>query len=319
MSDHCDEMTDIEDFFKTGFRREDAEEVEDAVPIPVSSCPLIVRSEPKFIVPVDQIEPLVVEFLEVYRSRRLFKAHELAQPKKFATHLNAMRLAVEGHSKLEPFIEAALRQAHAASSESLWGTFNQNVVRGIIQINPRFSRLEDISRKKIDLFFFDELNQLWVALAVKSSPWWGNTSSWTGQDAAFGELKNSPPALAGKGVRQRILAVMFHPRGDKGIQKSNKYPSVDYIVEGQIAWEVFSGNADLLSCLMRLARVGAKEHHEAIEASLQDASRGLFDQFGQLFCKADGEIDWEKLQDFTSASVIEANQQEDYNLLMGLE
>ena len=86
--------------------------------------------------------------------------------------------------------------------------------------------------------------------------------------------------------------------------RDNKPDKGDYFKYcGQRFWEFISGDSDLFTEIIEPLGHKAKEKNDEFIKSYSQMINKFTKEFANIFCKDDGEIDWDKLVRFNSATV----------------
>lgn len=130
---------------------------------------------------------------------------------------------------------------------------------------------------------------------IKSGPNWGNSSQLKKMEADF---KSAKKTLRTGNSKLNIVAVNGCCYGqDKNPDKGEYFKYC-----GQTFWEFISGNPNLFVDIIEPLGHEAKERNDGFMKSYSKMTNRFTQQFAEDFCKKDGEIDWEKLVRFNSAS-----------------
>ncbi len=87
------------------------------------------------------------------------------------------------------------------------------------------------------------------------------------------------------------------------MEMDNKPDKGDYFKYcGQSFWEFISGDSELFTGIIRPLGYKAKEKNDEFIKSYSQMLNKFTREFAVTYCKDDGEIDWEKLVRFNSAS-----------------
>lgn len=133
-------------------------------------------------------------------------------------------------------------------------------------------------------------------VTIKSGPNWGNSSQIKKMKLDFNTAKK---ALRTSNSQLNIVAVNGCCYG-----RDNRPDKGEYFKYcGQRFWEFISGDADLYTEIIEPLGHKAKEKNDDFIKSYSQMVNKFTKEFANLFCKDNGEIDWNKLVRFNSASV----------------
>ncbi|MCX8472523.1 MAG: PmeII family type II restriction endonuclease [Sediminibacterium sp.] len=146
----------------------------------------------------------------------------------------------------------------------------------------------------IDLEF--DCNGARNIITIKSGPNWGNSSQITKMASDF---KTAKKILRTSNSQLNIVAVNGCCYG-----RDNNPDKGDYFKYcGQRFWEFISGKSDLYTEIIEPLSHKAKERNDEFVNSYSQMINKFTREFSIDFCKVNGEIDWEKLVRFNSATI----------------
>ncbi|HQU32128.1 MAG: cytosolic protein [Planctomycetia bacterium] len=146
----------------------------------------------------------------------------------------------------------------------------------------------------IDLEF--DSNGIRNIVTIKSGPNWGNSSQIAKMVADF---KTAKKALRTSNSQLNIVAVNGCCYG-----RDSKPDKGDYFKYcGQRFWEFISGDSELFTEIIEPLGYKAKEKNDDFVKSYSQMINKFTKEFANLFCKDNGDIDWNKLVRFNSATV----------------
>ena len=146
----------------------------------------------------------------------------------------------------------------------------------------------------IDLEF--DNNGIRNIVTIKSGPNWGNSSQIAKMVTDF---KTAKKALRTSNSNLNITAVNGCCYG-----RDNKPDKGDYFKYcGQSFWEFISGNKNLFIEIIEPLGHKAKEKNDDFVKSYSQMINKFTKEFTNEYCKKSGEIDWEKLVRFNSATI----------------
>lgn len=132
-------------------------------------------------------------------------------------------------------------------------------------------------------------------VTIKSGPNWGNSSQIAKMVADF---KTAKKALRTSNSQLNIVAVNGCCYG-----RDNQPDKGDYFKYcGQRFWEFISGDTNLFTEIIEPLGHKAKEKNDEFVKSYPQMINKFTKQFANEFCNDDGDIEWEKLVQFNSAT-----------------
>jgi Type II restriction endonuclease EcoO109I len=133
-------------------------------------------------------------------------------------------------------------------------------------------------------------------VTIKSGPNWGNSSQIGKMIADF---KTAKKTLRTSNSKLNIIAINGCCYG-----RDNKSDKGDYFKYcGQKFWESMSGDSELFTKIVEPLGHQAKERNDDFMKSYSQMINKFTKEFADTFCKNNGEIDWDKLVRFNSATV----------------
>lgn len=182
--------------------------------------------------------------------------------------------------------------AHISSSEE--GIFGDWLEGLAIYINKKVYSGKKSGIIGIDLEF-DKDDKRYI-VNIKSGPNWGNSSQISKMVADF---KTTKKTLRTSNSQLNIIAVNGCCYG-----RDNHPDKGDYFKYcGQSFWEFISGNTNLYTEIIEPLGHKAKEKNDNFLKSYTKMINKFTKEFANEFCKDNGEIDWEKLVQFNSATI----------------
>ena len=184
-----------------------------------------------------------------------------------------------------------LMDAHISSNEeTIFGDWLEGLA---IFINHKVYDGRKSGIKGIDLEF--DNNRKRNIVAIKSGPNWGNSSQIAKMAADF---KTAKKTLRTSNSQLNIVAVNGCCYG-----RDNKPDKGDYFKYcGQRFWKFISGDNDLYTEIIEPLGYKAKEKNDDFIKSYSQMINIFTKEFSNSYCKDNGEIDWEKLVRFNSAT-----------------
>ncbi len=195
-----------------------------------------------------------------------------------------------------------LVDAHISSNEeTIFGDWLEGLA---IFINNKVYGGRKSGITGIDLEFDNDATRNIVT--IKSGPNWGNSSQIAKMVTDF---KTAKKTLRTSNSKLTIVAVNGccygrDRRPDKG----------DYFKYcGQQFWEFISGDKELFTEIIEPLGYKAKEKNDVFLESYSQMINKFTREFANVFCKDNGEIDWDKLVRFNSAKENPTNKDKQTN------
>lgn len=185
-----------------------------------------------------------------------------------------------------------LVDAHISSNEE---TIFGNWLEGLaIFINDKVYGGRKSGIPGIDLEF--DSNGTRNIVTIKSGPSWGNNSQ-IGKMVT--DFKTAKKTLRTSNSQLNIVAINGCCYG-----RDNKPDKGDYFKYcGQRFWEFISGDSELFIEIIEPLGHKAKEKNDDFVQSYSQMINKFTKEFANIFCKDNGEIDWDELVRFNSATV----------------
>ena len=183
-----------------------------------------------------------------------------------------------------------LVDAHISSNEeTIFGDWLEGLA---IFINDKVYGGRKSGITGIDLEF--DSNDTRNIVTIKSGPNWGNSSQIAKMVADF---KTAKKTLRSSNSKLNIIAVNGCCYGRDS--KPDKGDYFEYC--GQRFWEFISGDSELFTEIIEPLGHKAKEKNDVFIESYSQMINKFTKEFANVFCKDNGEIDWDKLVRFNSA------------------
>lgn len=185
-----------------------------------------------------------------------------------------------------------LVDAHISSNEeTIFGDWLEGLA---VFINNKVYGGYKSGIKGIDLEF--DCNNTRNIVNIKSGPNWGNSSQISKMVTDF---KTAKKTLRTSNSQLNIVAVNGCCYG-----RDNTPDKGDYFKYcGQAFWEFISGNTNLFTEIIEPLGYKAKEKNDDFIKSYSQMINKFTKEFANIFCKDNGEINWEKLVLFNSAKI----------------
>lgn len=185
-----------------------------------------------------------------------------------------------------------IADAHISSNEeTIFGDWLEGLA---IFINGKVYNGRKSGITGIDLEF-DKGNVRYI-VAIKSGPNWANSRQLAEMKSSF---KTAQKTLRTSNSKIQIVAVNGCCYG-----RENKPDKGDYFKFcGQKFWEFISGDANLFIEIIEPLGHMAKEKNDDFIKSYSQMINKFTKEFSNEFCKNNGDIDWDKLVRFNSATI----------------
>ncbi|MFH1310696.1 MAG: PmeII family type II restriction endonuclease [Candidatus Omnitrophota bacterium] len=188
-------------------------------------------------------------------------------------------------------IVKGLVDAHISSNEeTIFGDWLEGLA---IFINDKVYGGRKSGIKGIDLEF--DSNGTRNIVTIKSGPNWGNSSQIAKMVTDFNTAKKT---LRTSNSQLTIVAVNGCCYGRDS--KPDKGSYFKYC--GQHFWEFISGDSELFIEIIEPLGYKAKEKNDSFVKSYSQMINMFTREFSNIFCKDNGDIDWDKLVRFNSES-----------------
>ncbi len=190
-------------------------------------------------------------------------------------------------------IISGIVDAHISSNEeTIFGDWLEGLA---IFINGKVYNGRKSTTIGIDLEF--DNNEVRNIVNIKSGPNWGNSSQIAKMVSDF---KTAKKTLRTSNSQLNIVAVNGCCYG-----RDNQPDKGDYFKYcGQKFWEFISGDKNLFVEIIEPLGHKAKEKNDDFVKSYSQMINKFTKEFANEFCNDNGEIDWEKLVRFNSATIL---------------
>ncbi|MEN6442317.1 MAG: PmeII family type II restriction endonuclease [Methanoregula sp.] len=188
----------------------------------------------------------------------------------------------------EVFIRSIVDAYLSSQEETMFGDFLEDLAQFVCEKTYGGSKTPG---EGLDLDFTRDGSRYLVS--IKSGPNWGNSGQIREMKAAFKKAR--------KILKDRnIICVNGCCYGrDRSENKG------DYIKKcGQSFWEFISGDPDFYKKIIEPLGHKAKEKNEEFMNEYSMLINRFSRQFTDIFCKVNGQIDWEKLVEFNSGITV---------------
>ncbi len=234
---------------------------------------------------IHKLEQEIARCLERFYESRLEGLGKLSL-QKVLSKKNPYLYRALGVEKAAEIVEQILTAYVGSSDETIFGnTFFEPIA--ILASGAKVAESEGVD-------FTVETKDRFLAVAVKSGPNWGNADQHKRQSTNFDAL------------RKRLYKIQkqFDPLCGQAYGKQSSEPTDNSRFRrrsGQAFWEEITGDSDFYLKLVRLMKDIPAKNRPKYRKLWDQAVNRFTANFITDFCRASGEIDWEKLVAFTSA------------------
>ncbi len=242
--------------------------------------------------------PIVSQYVEdnigEFHTKRLEKVNSI-ELKEVLKAKNPYLFKAKNISQASELIES-ITTAYLSSSEE--GAFGNWLERLAIFINKSVYDGRKAGVEGIDLDFDRDGTRYLVS--IKSGPKWGNDSQ---IKKLIDQFDTARGRLSTSGSRVNIVCVNGCCYGRSTPKSEYKKKGNYYKMCGQRFWELISGDESLYLELINPLSKNAEAKNNEFKESYGNLINRLTKEFLEVFCNNDGQIDWDKLVKFNSASV----------------
>lgn len=210
---------------------------------------------------------------------------------KVLRHKNPYLYKAKNMLTSETIVKNCIDAFLSSTEESVFGNWLEGLA---IFINGKVYGGKKSGITGIDLEF--DKDGFRYIVNIKSGPNWGNAS----------QIKKMKEEFISAAKSLRTSNSQLNVRAVNGCcyGQGNKPDKGDYFKEcGQRFWELISGNDNLYIDIIEPLGFEAKHKNEEYDALLAQVINRFTLEFANDFCKASGEIDWEKLVKFNSGKI----------------
>ena len=230
---------------------------------------------------LDEITQYVNDNIDDFHTRRLEILSALTL--SALVRKNPYLFRAKNIGKASELVEGTMSALLSSSEEEQFGRFLEGLA---IFVAQKATGGVKSSAPGVDLEFVSDGTH--YVVSIKSGPNWGNSS----QQKKLGEdLQKAVVRLKqGRVTADSILGICY------GKTRTRRHPERGYLkLVGQNFWAFISGSKTLYTDIIVPLGYKAKEHNDLYLQKLNNMSNLLTVQFGEMFCGADGAIDWDRL------------------------
>jgi hypothetical protein len=237
----------------------------------------------------------VLQYVEqnigTFHQKRIQSLNEL-KLSKVLKHKNPYLFKAKYVLTAEQIIRGIVDAHISSNEETIFGEWLEGLA---IFINSKVYNGYKSGITGIDLEF--DNNGVRNIVTIKSGPNWGNSSQIS---KMISDFKTAKKTLRTSNSNLNIVAINGCCYG-----RENKADKGDYFKYcGQKFWEFISGNDNLYIEIIEPLGHKTKEKNDDFMKSYSQMINKFTKEFANEFCNDNGEIEWDKLVQFNSATVI---------------
>jgi hypothetical protein len=240
---------------------------------------------------IDDVIAYVENNISVFHEKRLAKISTL-KLKEVLQKKNPYLFKAKYFQAADEIIRELLNAYISSSEETMFGDWLEGLA---IFINQKVYSGRKSGIKGIDLEF--DKDGIRYIVSIKSGPNWGNSSQIKKMESDFTTAKKT---LRTSNSQVQIICVNGCCYGKDNNPDKGSY----YKYCGQAFWEFIGGNENIYTDIIEPLGHKAKERNENYMEKYSQLINRFTKEFIELFCDADGKIDWEKLVQFNSGRKI---------------
>lgn len=239
---------------------------------------------------LDDIYQYVEQNIGTFHQKRIYSLDEL-KLSKVLKRKNPYLFKAKNVLTAEQIVRGLVDAHISSNEETIFGDWLEGLA---IFINEKVYGGRKSGITGIDLEF--DSNGIRYIVAIKSGPNWGNSSQIA---KLITDFETASKKLRTSNSRLRVFAVNGCCYG-----RDNKPDKGSYFKYcGQRFWEFISSDNNLFTEIIDPLGHQAKEKDYDFITSYSQMINKFTKEFSNLFCKDSGEIDWDKLVRFNSATV----------------
>jgi hypothetical protein len=228
-----------------------------------------------------------------FHQKRLAKVHSI-KLKEVLKSKNPYLFKAKNVTTANEIIEGILNAFLSSSEEGIFGNWLERLA---IYINDSVYQGRKAGIDGIDLDFDKDDKRYLVA--IKSGPKWGNDSQ---IKKLIDQFNTARKRLSTSGSKLNIVCVNGCCYGRSNEKSEYKSKGSYHKICGKRFWELISGEPELYTKLIEPLGHEAEAKNLEFKESYGNLVNRLTKEFLQDFCKESGEIDWDKLVRFNSAT-----------------
>lgn len=233
----------------------------------------------------EQLRSIVDAALTTFYERRIQRLNGLRLANVLARK-NPYLFRAMGIETPDQMVSALLAAHTSSSDETIFGdAFFETIARVVSGGTPSTADGIDVEIDRADEH---------VAVAVKSGEKWGNSQQRRRLIDNFRKARH----VYGTHPTKRFRSLLGQAYGKQHLDPT---PDKDhYTRSGQAFWREMSGDAEFYKRLIRAMGDAPTIHRQLYEPAFRDAVARFTPQFRDTFCTPAGQIDWDRLIEFTS-------------------
>ena len=235
------------------------------------------------LIDITEVTHYVDENIDSFHQAKLENIKEL-QLEQLLKRKNPYLFKAKNVATSEEFIKSIVNAHLSSQEETMFGDFLEGLAQFVC--NKKY-RGQKSSSEGLDLDFTRDGKRFLVS--IKSGPNWGNSQQIT-------KMKDNFKKARKIAKDRNIICVNGCCYGrDQNEDKG------DYIKKcGQSFWEFITGDLEFYKKIIEPLGHKAKEKNEEFMNEYSMLINRFSKQFMDIFCKENGQIDWEKLVEFNS-------------------
>jgi hypothetical protein len=236
---------------------------------------------------INDVTEYVEHNISVFHEKRIEKIGML-QLKDVLKKKNPYLFKAKNLQTAEEIIRVLVAAYISSSEETMFGDWLEELA---IFINEKVYDGRKSGIKGIDLEF--DKDSVRYIVSIKSGPNWGNSSQIEKMTMAFNTAKRT---LRTSNSHLQIVCVNGCCYGTDN--KPDKGAYFKYC--GQRFWEFIGGSEHIYTDIIEPLGHKAKERNDDFQKKYTGMINRFTKEFVNTFCKASGDIDWQKLVEFNS-------------------
>ena len=207
------------------------------------------------------------------------------------TSKNPYLFRAKNINKASELIDGTLEAFLSSSEEKLFGDFLEELA---IFIAERTTDGRKSSATGMDLEFVKD--GFYNIVSIKSGPNWGNSSQHKKLEQDFRNAETVLRQSSRIASVEKVLGICY------GCTRTAYMPGGYLKIVGQNFWTYISNNKNLYIDIIEPVGYCAREHNEKYLRELDRVTNKLTNAFIDMFCTAEGYIDWELLLEVNSGN-----------------
>ncbi len=237
----------------------------------------------------DDVQKYVEEHIAEFHEKRL-KSLDKLKLSDVLKRKNPYLFKAKNTETSEQIVRGIVDAHISSNEETIFGDWLENLV---IFVNKKVYGGWKSGIPNIDLEF--DIDDIRYIVTIKSGKNWGNSSQ---VKKLIADFKSAKKTLRTSNSQIRVVAVNGCCYGIDNQPDKGEY----FKYCGQEFWAFISGNENLYLEIIKPLGRQARKQNDNFRESYNQMINLFTKQFSNVFCKENGEIDWEKLLEFNSGS-----------------